>query len=99
MANPKNKRKTMPPSPRQKAGAAARSRGHNKAPKRYARKRGGGSGFDPGKFASEVSGNFARGVAHVGREVDKAIPTRSRSNSIPGAVKNAPNNRKVLWGK
>lgn len=53
-------------------------------------------GIDVGKFASEVSGNFAKGADHVGKELNKALPSREASKSVGGAMKNAPANRAAI---
>jgi hypothetical protein len=54
------------------------------------------SGIDLAKFASEVSQNFGRGVARVGRDLDNLIPSRRASGTVPGAMRNAPASRNAL---
>lgn len=106
------RRATPPPPGGRRSGPdprKSRSKGQlrgSKAAKPATKK----AGLDIGKFASEVSGNFARGVAEVGRGVgqvgrnlDRALPSRGASSTVPGALKNAPSNRvglrKAGWGK
>jgi hypothetical protein len=103
MASP-NKVMPKPPAPRGRktAAAAKRSQGHNQRPTSRA-KRGNTGGFDLAQFARQVSDNYARGAAQVGREVDKALPSRGRSTSVGGAVKSGPASnaylRMALGGK
>jgi hypothetical protein len=56
--------------------------------------------FKPGPdlpaFARGVSTDFSKGVSKLGQTVDNFIPSRKRSDSIPGAMKNAPANRAAL---
>ena len=79
--------------PRAKKASAKRSARRIPAPPKRAAK---GGGFDPGAFAREVSGNFAKGVNEVGRNLDNAGgwlgSTRKGSQNIPSAAQSKKNN-------
>lgn len=49
-------------------------------------------GFDPGKFAGEVAGNFGRGVDKVAKSVPVLPNIQSRSRAIPGPAQSKANN-------
>lgn len=111
MATPKAPTKKPASKPKVPAGRAM-SHGSIGRSGPTAKKTGG---IDVGKFASEVSSNFGKGVASVGQglsqlgksgpsvDVDSMFPSRKASQTVPGAMKNAPGNRAGLrragWGK
>lgn len=96
-------RRAVPPPPggrRRRAGAAKRkapnvpNRARMEGSSRGRQSKGGG--IDLPKFASEVSRNYARGVAQVGREIDKHVPSRQASSGIGGAVRTGPASKEYL---
>lgn len=95
-------RRAVPPPPggrKRRANAGKRkapnlpNRARMEGPSR-GRKSGGG--IDLPKFASEVSRNYARGVAEVGRQLDKHIPSRPAGRHIGGAVRTGPASKEYL---
>ena len=85
-----------------RAGLAAYSRGSGPSK--------GGPGIDLGKFASEVSTNYARGAAAVGGAIqrgadsvgsaaNRVIPSRQGSGIVPNAMKDIPNNPLKKYGR
>lgn len=89
------------------------SRSKPRTPKQPTRTQGGRvssqprkSGIDVPKFASEVSQNYARGVAQAGNEIANALnrlpgigASRRASGNVTSALRDAPAVRRALKRK
>jgi hypothetical protein len=93
-ANASFKRSTPPGNPaadRQEKASQSRNAARGGMPKPPAK----GGGLDLGQFARDVSTNYAKGVAAVGRGLDESgLAGRSRelSRGIPSAPQSKKNN-------
>ena len=81
------------PNARFKRAAAApvstKTMASKRLPEKPAGKPKAGGGIDLPKFASEVSGNYAKGVAKVGGEVNNAIAGVRRAVGSNAGISNA----------